>query len=279
MRIYLDLLQDIIDHGTDKTDRTGVGTRSVFGRQIRFDLSRGFPLLTTKKIHLKSVILELLWFLQGSTDNNWLRDRGVTIWDEWATEEGQLGPIYGRQWVAFPGPNGSEVNQIAQLVEQIRNNRSSRRLIVSAWNPAELPDESLTPQENVKHGKMALAPCHCLFQFYVAAGRLSCQLYQRSADAFLGVPFNIAGYSLLTHMIAQQCDLEVGEFIHTFGDLHLYHNHLCDEIVYRQLERRPKALPELRINRRPLTIFDYRCEDFEFIDYDPHPPIRAPIAV
>jgi thymidylate synthase len=279
MRQYLDLLQDIIDNGTDKGDRTGVGTRSVFGRQIRFDLGQGFPLLTTKKIHLRSVIVELLWFLQGSTDNNWLRERKVTIWDEWATEDGSLGPIYGAQWRSWPGQDGNTIDQISEVIEQIKTKPNSRRLIVSAWNPAELPDESISPQDNVRQGKMALAPCHCLFQFYVADGRLSCQLYQRSADTFLGVPFNIASYSLLTHMIAQQCDLEVGEFVHTFGDLHLYSNHLTDDIVYEQLKREPRELPKLVIKRRPASIFEYQLEDFEFEGYDPYPVIKAPIAI
>jgi thymidylate synthase len=279
MRQYLDLLQDIIDNGTDKGDRTGVGTRSVFGRQIRFDLGQGFPLLTTKKIHLRSVIVELLWFLQGSTDNNWLRERKVTIWDEWATEDGSLGPIYGAQWRSWPGQDGNTIDQISEVIEQIKTKPNSRRLIVSAWNPAELPDESISPQDNVRQGKMALAPCHCLFQFYVADGRLSCQLYQRSADTFLGVPFNIASYSLLTHMIAQQCDLEVGEFVHTFGDLHLYSNHLTDDIVYEQLKREPRELPKLVIKRRPASIFEYQLEDFEFEGYDPCPVIKAPIAI
>ena len=213
MKAYLDLMQDVVDNGVDKGDRTGVGTRSVFGRQMRFNLADGFPLVTTKKVHLKSIIYELLWFLKGSTDNNWLRERGVSIWNEWATEEGDLGPIYGKQWRSWAAPNGEVVDQIADLITQIRTRPNSRRLIVSAWNPGELPDESISPQENVERGRMALAPCHCLFQFYVENGRLSCQLYQRSADLFLGVPFNIASYSLLTHMIAQQCDLDVGDFV------------------------------------------------------------------
>ena len=226
MREYLDLLRDVLDQGVDRADRTGVGTRAVFGRQIRFDLAQGFPLVTTKKIHLKSVIHELLWFLQGSTDNHWLKARGVGIWDEWATEEGDLGPIYGRQWRSWACPDGSTLDQISQVLAAIRANPDSRRLVVSAWNPADLPLEGLSPRENARQGRMALAPCHCLFQFFVQEGRLSCQLYQRSADLFLGVPFNIASYALLTHMMAQQCDLEVGDFVHTFGDLHLYRNHL-----------------------------------------------------
>lgn len=279
MKAYLDLMQDVVDNGTDKGDRTGVGTRSVFGRQMRFDLSEGFPLVTTKKVHLKSIIYELLWFLQGSTDNNWLREKGVTIWDEWATESGDLGPIYGKQWRSWHGPDGRVVDQISELIEQIKTKPDSRRLIVSAWNPVELPDETISPQANVEQGRMALAPCHCLFQFYVTNGRLSCQLYQRSADLFLGVPFNIASYALLTHMIAQQCDLDVGEFVHTFGDCHLYQNHLTDDIVFEQLKRKPKALPKLNIKRKPDSIFDYEFEDFEIVGYESDPAIKAPIAI
>jgi thymidylate synthase len=279
MQQYLDLLRDVIHKGVDKSDRTGVGTRSVFGRQVRFDLSAGFPLVTTKKIHLRSVIYELLWFLSGSTDNRWLQARGVSIWDEWASAGGELGPIYGRQWRSWGCPDGSTVDQLAELVEGVRNNPNSRRLLVSAWNPAELPLEGLPPQENVARGRMALAPCHCLFQFYVQEDRLSCQLYQRSADLFLGVPFNIASYALLTHMVAQQCDLNVGDFVHSFGDLHLYRNHLTQDIVHEQLRREPRSLPRLAIGRRPPSLFDYELEDFRFEGYDPHPPIRAPIAV
>jgi thymidylate synthase len=279
MRQYLDLLRDVIDNGADKPDRTGVGTRSVFGRQARFDLSEGFPLVTTKKIHVKSVIYELLWFLQGFTDNNWLRERGVTIWDEWAAESGELGPIYGRQWRSWACPDGSTVDQMTQVVNGLRRSPHSRRLLVSAWNPADLPLDGLSPRENVQRGRMALAPCHCLFQLYVQDGRLSCQLYQRSADLFLGVPFNIASYALLTHMLAQQSGLEVGDFVHTFGDLHLYHNHLTDDIVFAQLAREPRPLPRLTIRRRPESLFQYQFEDFAFVGYDPHPPIRAPIAV
>jgi thymidylate synthase len=280
MQQYLDLMREIVEQGVDKGDRTGTGTRSLFGRQLRFDLSAGFPLLTTKKVHLKSVIYELLWFLSGSTDNRWLNEHGVTIWDEWALENGDLGPIYGKQWRSWACPDGRTVDQIAEVVAQIRRNPDSRRLIVSGWNPADLPDESISPQDNVRNGKAALPPCHTLFQFYVANGRLSCQLYQRSADYFLGVPFNIASYALLTHMVAQQCDLEVGEFVHTFGDLHLYANHLHDEtIVAEQLSRTPRALPKLIIKRRPASLFDYRYEDFEVEGYDPYPVIRAPIAI
>ena len=279
MQTYLDLLRDVIDHGTDKPDRTGVGTRSVFGRQIRFDLRQGFPLLTTKRVHTKSVILELLWFLSGSTDNAWLRERGVSIWNEWAAPDGDLGPIYGRQWRSWPCPGGRTLDQMAELIETIRTRPDSRRLVVSAWNPADLPDESRSPQANVADGRMALAPCHCLFQFYVSDGRLSCQLYQRSADLFLGVPFNIASYALLTHLVAEQCDLGVGDFVHSFGDLHLYRNHLTDDIAFAQLARTPGPLPRLVLARRPASLFDYTLDDIQFANYDPQPAIRAPIAV
>ena len=279
MRAYLDLMQDVVDNGNDRGDRTGVGTRSVFGRQIRFDLQEGFPLVTTKKVHLRSIICELLWFLNGSTDNNWLKQNRVSIWDEWAAEDGDLGPIYGKQWRSWACPDGRVVDQISEVIEQIRSNPRSRRLIVSAWNPADLPDESISPQDNVRAGRMALAPCHCLFQFYVSDGRLSCQLYQRSADLFLGVPFNIASYALLTHMIAQQCDLDVGDFVHSFGDCHLYNNHLTDDIVHEQLRREPRPLPKLVIRRKPASVFEYQLDDFEFEGYDPYPGIRAPIAI
>ena len=279
MKAYLDLMKDVVDNGFNKGDRTGVGTRSVFGRQIRFNLQDGFPLVTTKKVHLRSIIYELLWFLRGSTDNTWLQERKVSIWNEWALENGDLGPIYGKQWRSWQCPDGSTVDQISEVIEQIRTKPNSRRLIVSAWNPAELPDETIGPQDNVREGRMALAPCHCLFQFYVADGKLSCQLYQRSADLFLGVPFNIASYALLTHMIAQQCDLDVGEFVHTFGDCHLYQNHLTDDIVFEQLTREPRALPKLVIKRKPDSIFDYELEDFEFEGYEPYPVIKAPIAI
>ncbi|WP_290651073.1 thymidylate synthase [Aquisalimonas sp.] len=279
MRAYLDLLRDVLDNGSDRGDRTGVGTRSVFGRQVRFDLSRGFPLLTTKKVHIRSVIYELLWFLRGDTNTGYLNAHGVSIWDEWATKDGDLGPVYGKQWRSWGGPNGETIDQISEVIHLIATDPTSRRLLVGSWNPAELPLDGLAPQDNVRHGRMALAPCHCLFQFYVDNGRLSCQLYQRSADLFLGVPFNIASYALLTHMIAQQCNLELGEFIHTFGDLHLYRNHLTDDIVYEQLRREPRPPPRLTIKRKPVSIFDYAFEDFAFHGYDPHPAIKAPIAV
>ncbi len=279
MKQYLELMRDVVENGVQRGDRTGTGTRSVFGRQLRFDLNEGFPLVTTKTVHLKSVIVELLWFLQGRTDVGWLQERGCKIWNEWATESGELGPVYGKQWRSWACPDGSTIDQISQVISQIKKTPYSRRLIVSAWNPADLPDESMSPQQNVEHDRMALAACHTLFQFYVSEGKLSCQLYQRSADLFLGVPFNIASYALLTHMIAQQCDLEVGDFVHTFGDCHLYSNHLTDDIVYAQLARAPKALPTLKIARKPASIFDYELEDFSFEGYEPHPRIVAPIAV
>lgn len=279
MKQYLDLMRDVVDNGVVRGDRTGTGTRSVFGRQLRFDLNQGFPLVTTKTVHLKSVIVELLWFLQGRTDVTWLKERGCSIWNEWATEDGDLGPVYGKQWRSWACPDGSTIDQISQVIEQIKTKPNSRRLIVSAWNPADLPDESLSPQENVVQGRMALAACHTLFQFYVAEGKLSCQLYQRSADLFLGVPFNIASYALLTHMVAQQCNLGVGDFVHTFGDCHLYNNHVTDDIVYKQLTREPRKLPTLRIKRQPASIFEYELEDFEFEDYQPYPRIAAPIAI
>ncbi|ESQ14845.1 MAG TPA: thymidylate synthase [Chromatiaceae bacterium] len=279
MQQYLELLRDVVEHGAERADRTGVGTRSVFGRQVRFDLGAGFPLLTTKRIHVKSVIQELLWFLSGSTDNRWLNERGVGIWNEWAAPDGDLGPIYGAQWRRWQAPDGRTIDQLSELMEQIRHDPDSRRLLVSAWNPADLPLPGYSPTENAAAGRMALAPCHCLFQFYVQDARLSCQLYQRSADLFLGVPFNIASYALLTHMIAHQCDLIPGEFVHSFGDLHLYRNHLTDAIVFEQLRREPRPLPRLIIHRRPPSLFDYDFADFEFIAYDPHPTIPAPIAV
>jgi len=277
MRTYLDLMQHVLDNGCQKGDRTGTGTRSVFGYQMRFDLTEGFPLVTTKKVHLKSIIHELLWFLKGDTNIGYLTDNGVSIWNEWATEKGSLGPVYGYQWRNWPAPAGHHIDQISELIEQIRSKPNSRRLIVSAWNVADLPDESISPQANVENGKMALAPCHAFFQFYVADGRLSCQLYQRSADIFLGVPFNIASYALLTMMIAQVCDLQPGDFVHTFGDAHLYSNHM--EQVATQLAREPFPLPTMKINPEVKDIFNFTYDDFELFDYQCHPGIRAPIAV
>jgi thymidylate synthase len=264
MQQYLDFMRHVQEHGTQKTDRTGTGTLSVFAHQMRFDLSKGFPLLTTKKLHLKSIIHELIWFLAGSTNIRYLKENGVSIWDEWADESGELGPVYGSQWRSWPTPDGQHIDQIQQLIEQIKKNPDSRRLIVSAWNVADIP-------------KMKLPPCHALFQFYVADGKLSCQLYQRSADIFLGVPFNIASYALLTHMVAQQTGLQVGDFIWTGGDCHLYLNHL--DQVKEQLSRQPLALPQLHIKRLPASIFDYTFDDFEFLDYQFHPHIKAPVAV
>jgi thymidylate synthase len=261
---FEDLMRHVFTHGVDKADRTGTGTRSVFGHQLRFDLREGFPLVTTKKVHLKSVILELLWFLRGDANVRWLQERGVTIWNEWARPDGDLGPVYGVQWRSWPTPDGGHIDQIAEVVKQLRSNPDSRRIIVSAWNVADLP-------------KMALQPCHAFFQFYVAQGRLSCQLYQRSADMFLGVPFNIASYALLTHMLAQQCDLQPGEFIWTGGDCHIYSNHF--EQVQTQLARTPFPYPELHIRRRPASIFDYEYEDFDVRDYQHHAAIKAPVAV
>ncbi|HLD32420.1 MAG TPA: thymidylate synthase [Candidatus Peribacteraceae bacterium] len=277
MKQYLDLLRDVYENGKSKADRTGTGTFSVFGRQLRVDLSEGFPLLTTKKLHTRSIIHELLWFLQGSTNIASLQENGVRIWNEWATEDGDLGPVYGRQWRSWACPDGSTVDQISGVIEKIKTTPHSRRLIVSAWNPAFLPDESISPQDNVRKGRMALPPCHTLFQFYVRDGRLSCQLYQRSADIFLGVPFNIASYSFLTHMVAQVCDLRVGDFVHTFGDVHLYSNHL--EQAKEQLSREPRGLPQLKVNPEVKSIFQFTFGDFEILNYDPYPSIKAPIAV
>jgi len=277
MQQYLNLLDKILDEGVQKGDRTGSGTLSIFGHQMRFPLAEGFPLVTTKKIHLKSIIHELLWFLQGDTNLAYLHEHKVSIWDEWADANGDLGPVYGRQWRAWPTPDGRTIDQLQQVIEQIKSTPNSRRMIVSAWNVADLPDETIAPQANVAQGRMALAPCHALFQFYVAEGRLSCQLYQRSCDTFLGVPFNIASYALLTHMAAQQADLDVGDFIWTGGDVHLYRNHL--EQARLQLSREPYPLPKLILKRKPDSLFDYRYEDFEFEGYQAHDPIRAPISV
>jgi thymidylate synthase len=264
MHQYHELMQHVLSQGVKKSDRTGTGTLSVFGYQMRFNLADGFPMVTTKKLHLKSIIYELLWFLNGSTNNDWLKERGVSIWNEWAAPDGELGPIYGYQWRSWPAPNGQHIDQISEVVNSIKTNPDSRRLIVSAWNVADIP-------------RMALAPCHAFFQFYVADGKLSCQLYQRSADIFLGVPFNIASYALLTHMVAQQCNLEPGEFIWTGGDCHLYSNHL--EQVELQLSRKPFPLPQLKIGRKPASLFDYAFEDFEIVGYECHPHIKAPVAV
>ena len=264
MRQYLDLMRHVLRNGSEKNDRTGTGTRSTFGYQMRFDLAEGFPLCTTKKLHLRSIIYELLWFLRGDTNVAYLNQNGVSIWDEWADADGDLGPVYGRQWRSWPTANGQSIDQLAELVEQIQNNPDSRRLLVSAWNVAQIP-------------QMALAPCHALFQFYVSDGRLSCQLYQRSADIFLGVPFNIASYALLTHMLAQVTNLKAGEFIHTFGDAHLYNNHLQEAEL--QLSREPRPLPRLKINPNIESLFDFSFEDFELTGYDPHPHIKAPVSV
>ena len=264
MQQYLSMMRHVRDHGTHKEDRTGTGTRSVFGYQMRFDLSRGFPLLTTKKLHIRSIVYELLWFLKGESNTSYLKENGVSIWDEWADDEGELGPVYGVQWRNWPKPDGGSVDQISELINTIKNNPDSRRMLVNAWNVGEI--------EN-----MALPPCHCMFQFYVADGKLSCQLYQRSADIFIGVPFNIASYALLTHMVAQQCELNVGEFIWTGGDCHLYENHL--EQADEQLQREPLALPRLAVKCRPDSIFGYEFEDFEILNYESHPHIRAAVAV
>ena len=264
MRSYLELMRHIREQGTSKADRTGTGTLSIFGAQLRFDLSQGFPLLTTKKVHLKSIIHELLWFLSGDTNTKYLKDNGVTIWDEWANDKGELGPVYGYQWRSWPTPDGSHIDQITNVIKEIQENPNSRRLIVSAWNVGEID-------------KMALAPCHAFFQFYVADGKLSCQLYQRSADFFLGVPFNIASYALLNMMVAHVCGLQVGDFVHTFGDCHLYMNHL--EQADEQLSRTPRTLPKMKLNTKIRNIFDFSYEDFELESYDPHPLIKAPVAI
>jgi thymidylate synthase len=277
MKNYLELLEKLLNDGTLKGDRTGSGTLSLFGYQMRFDLATGFPLVTTKKVHLKSIIHELLWFLNGDTNNNLLEAQGVSIWREWADENGELGAIYGKQWRSWTLQNGESIDQIAQVVEQIKNNPNSRRMVVSAWNVADLPNEKMSPQANVAQGKMALAPCHAFFQFYVADGKLSCQLYQRSCDTFIGLPFNIASYALLTMMIAQQCDLQLGEFVWTGGDVHLYLNH--QEQAKVQLARTPHALPTMKIKRKPSSIFDYHYDDFELIGYDADTHIFAPIAI
>ncbi|MGS2724760.1 thymidylate synthase [Porticoccus sp. GXU_MW_L64] len=277
MKAYLDLLRDVLENGTDKGDRTGTGTRSVFGRMVRYDLAEGFPLLTTKKLHIRSILHELLWFLKGETNIQYLKDNGVSIWDEWATPEGELGPVYGYQWRFWPDGEGGHVDQIAQLVDGLKNNPNSRRHIFHAWNVAQLPDERKKPWENAAQGRMALPPCHLLYQFYVVNNRLSAMLYIRSNDLFLGNPYNTASLGFLTHMLAQQCGYEPGEIVISMADLHLYQNHL--EQARTQLEREPRPLPKLVLHRKPESIFDYRFEDFEIVDYDPHPHIAAPIAV
>lgn len=277
MKQYHDLMRHVLEQGHQKSDRTGTGTLSVFGYQMRFNLADGFPLVTTKKCHLRSIIHELLWFLKGETNIQYLNDNKVTIWDEWATPEGELGPVYGAQWRSWLSHDGQVIDQISQLVHDIKTNPDSRRLIVSAWNPAVLPDTRISPSANAALGKQALPPCHTLFQFYVHDGRLSCQLYQRSADIFLGVPFNIASYALLTMMVAQVCGLEPGDFVHTFGDAHLYSNHL--EQVQLQLSREPFPLPQMRMNPAVKDLFEFSFEDFELLNYQAHPAIKAPIAI
>ncbi len=274
MKAYLDLLQDILDNGNQKGDRTGTGTISVFGRQIRFDLSEGFPMVTTKKLHLKSIIHELLWFIKGDTNIKYLNDNGVKIWDAWADENGDLGPVYGAQWRNW---NGEGIDQLAMVVDQLKNNPNNRRIMVSAWNPSVMPDTSVSFSDNVANGKAALPPCHAFFQFYVADGKLSCQLYQRSADVFLGVPFNIASYALLVLMLAQVCDLEPGEFVHTFGDLHIYNNHI--DQVKLQLSRDPLPLPTMKLNPTIKNIEDFTFEDFELVNYQHHPHIKGAVSV
>jgi thymidylate synthase len=274
MKQYHDLIKHVLEHGTVKKDRTGTGTKSVFGYQMRFNLEEGFPMVTTKKLHLKSIIYELLWFLKGDTNINYLKDNGVRIWNEWADENGDLGPVYGYQWRNW---NGEEIDQISEIIYSLKTNPDSRRMLVSAWNPSVLPDTSRSFSENVAGGKAALPPCHAFFQFYVAEGKLSCQLYQRSADIFLGVPFNIASYALFTMMMAQVCDLKPGEFIHTFGDAHIYSNH--KEQIELQLSRDPRPLPKLMINPEVKDIFSFRFEDFTLVDYNPHPHIKGTVAV
>lgn len=277
MKQYIELLHDILNNGVSKGDRTGTGTTSVFGRQIRHNLSDGFPLLTTKKLHFKSIANELIWFLSGNTNIHWLNNHGVSIWNEWATEDGELGPVYGKQWTAWPTKDGGTINQIDYVVETLRTNPNSRRILFHGWNPEYLPDESLSPQENARQGRMALPPCHLLYQFYVADDKLSAQLYIRSSDSFLGLPYNIASLALLTHMLAQQCKLVPHEIIVSIGDLHAYSNHMSQ--IQTQLAREVRALPKLVIKRTPESIYDYSFEDFEIVGYDPYPSIAAPIAV
>lgn len=277
MKQYLELLKDVIENGTQKGDRTGTGTKAVFGRQFRHNLADGFPLLTTKKLHFKSIANELIWMLNGGTNTKWLNENGVTIWDEWATEDGDLGPIYGAQWTAWPTKDGRKINQIDYMVDCLKNNPNSRRILFHGWNTEYLPDEKMSPQENVKNGRQALAVCHLLYQAFVAEGRLSMQLYIRSSDVFLGLPYNTAALALLTHMLAQQCDLIPHEIIVTLGDTHAYLNHM--EQIQTQLSREPKKLPTLKINRKPESIYDYKFEDFEIVGYDAHPNIKAPVSI
>jgi thymidylate synthase len=277
MKQYLELLEDILENGVIKGDRTGTGTKSVFGRMFRHNLSKGFPLLTTKKLHFKSIANELIWFLSGNTNVSWLNENGVTIWNEWATEDNELGPVYGQQWTAWPTKDGRTINQIDYVIDTLRKNPNSRRILFHGWNPEFLPDETISPQENAKQGRMALPPCHLLYQFYVAEGRLSSLLYIRSSDSFLGLPYNIASLALLTHMVAQQCDLAPHEIVVTMGDLHAYSNHM--EQIHTQLTRDVRELPKLVIKRKPESIYDYKFEDFEVVGYNPHPSIAAPIAV
>ncbi|GAB2685588.1 thymidylate synthase [Aliiglaciecola sp. 3_MG-2023] len=277
MQQYLSLMRHVLESGSKKEDRTGTGTLSIFGYQMRFNLADGFPLITTKKCHLRSIIHELLWFIKGETNIAYLKDNGVSIWDEWATDEGELGPVYGKQWRSWQGTDGTVVDQLSELLEQIKHNPDSRRLLLSAWNPTVLPDSKLSPKENAKQGKQALPPCHTMFQFYVIDNKLSCQLYQRSGDIFLGVPFNIASYALLTMMVAQVCDLELGDFIHTFGDAHLYTNHL--EQAKLQLSREPLALPKMKLNPDVKSLFDFTIDDFELVGYECYPHIKAPVAI
>jgi thymidylate synthase len=277
MKVYHELLADVLENGVEKGDRTGTGTLSVFGRQFRHNLEEGFPLLTTKKLHFKSIINEMLWFLNGDTNTKWLKENGVKIWDEWATEDGELGPIYGKQWTAWPTQDGKTINQIDYVVHTLKTNPNSRRILFHGWNVEYLPDESVSPQENARNGKMALPPCHLLYQFYVANNKLSAHLYIRSSDLLLGNPYNLAGVSFLTHMLAQQCDLGVGEVVVTMGDAHIYLNHI--EQVKLQLTREPRQLPKLVLKRKPESIYDYKFEDFEIVGYDPHPHIPAPVSI
>ncbi|MFG6204025.1 thymidylate synthase [Pseudomonas retamae] len=277
MKMYHDLLADVLENGVEKGDRTGTGTLSVFGRQFRHNLEDGFPLLTTKKLHFKSIINEMIWFLNGDTNTKWLKEHGVSIWDEWATEDGDLGPIYGKQWTAWPTQDGKTINQIDYVINTLKTNPNSRRILFHGWNVEYLPDESVSPQENAQNGKMALPPCHLLYQFYVANNKLSAHLYIRSSDLLLGNPYNLAGVSFLTHMLAQQCDLGVGEVVVTMGDAHIYLNHI--EQVKLQLTREPRPLPKLVFKRKPASIYDYKFEDFEIVGYNPHPHIPAPVSI